>query len=39
MQKPSSFCLQPGAFRLPGEQADWSRWPVVACDQYTSQPD
>ena len=39
MQKPSSFCLQPGAFLLPGEQADWSRWPVVACDQYTSQPE
>ncbi len=39
MSKPSSFCLQPGAFLLPGEQADWSRWPVVACDQYTSQPE
>lgn len=29
----------PGEILLPPEDADWQRWSVVACDQYTSQPD
>jgi len=24
---------------LPNENVDWNKWAVVACDQYTSQPD
>lgn len=24
---------------LPNESVDWNKWSVVACDQYTSQPD
>jgi hypothetical protein len=24
---------------LPGEDVDLTKWSVVACDQYTSQPD
>lgn len=24
---------------LPNENVDWKKWSVVACDQYTSQPD
>ena len=35
----ASFCLRPGCFLLPGSEADLSRWPVVACDQFTSQPE
>ena len=31
--------IHTGRFLLPGEQSCDSRWPVVACDQYTSQPD
>lgn len=29
----------PGEILLPPQNADWGRWSVVACDQYTSQPD
>lgn len=29
----------PGEMLLPPKSADWARWSVVACDQYTSQPD
>ena len=29
----------PGEILLPQKDADWERWSVVACDQYTSQPD
>ncbi len=39
MPLSSSFCLRPGTFLLPGPEADLARWPVVACDQYTSQPE
>ncbi len=31
--------LRQGAFLLPGEGADFRKWSVVACDQYTAQPD
>ena len=39
MPQKDSFCLRPGTFLLPGGTADMARWPVVACDQYTSQPE
>ena len=39
MSLSTSFCLCPGRFLLPGNEIDISRWPVVACDQYTSQPE
>ena len=29
----------PGEILIPQPDADWPRWSVVACDQYTSQPD
>ena len=29
----------PGEILLPQPGADWTRWSVVACDQYTSQPE
>lgn len=29
----------PGEVLLPVKDADWPRWSVVACDQYTAQPD
>lgn len=29
----------PGDILLPPKDTDWARWSVVACDQYTSQPD
>lgn len=29
----------PGEVLLPPKEADWERWSVVACDQYTSQPE
>ena len=31
-------CIHTGHFLLPGAAYTNSRWPVVACDQYTSQP-
>ena len=31
--------FQPGSFLLPNPGIDLSRWAVVACDQYTSQPE
>ena len=39
MSLSTSFCLRPGRFLLPGNEIDMTRWPVVACDQYTSQPE
>ena len=39
MSLSASFCLRPGRFLLPGKDADLSRWAVVACDQFTSQPE
>ena len=39
MSLSTSFCLRPGRFLLPGNETDMTRWPVVACDQYTSQPE
>ena len=31
--------LKPDDIYLPAEGIDLRRWAVVACDQYTSQPD
>ncbi len=39
MTTDRSFCLRAGDFLLPAEDIDMTRWPVVACDQYTSQPE
>ena len=33
------FCLRTGRFLLPGAGIDMQRWAVVACDQFTSQPE
>ncbi len=35
----SKLCIRPGRFLLPNEQVDLSRYAVVACDQYTAQPE
>ena len=32
-------CINPSVFLLPNKGTDLRRWSVVACDQYTSQPD
>lgn len=34
-----SLCVKPGTFYLPAPQADMKAWAVVACDQYTAQPE
>jgi len=34
-----NLCVKPGVFYLPRKTEDYSRWPVVACDQYTAQKD
>ena len=31
--------IAPAKILLPGEKIDLSRWAVLACDQFTSQPD
>ncbi|MBR4359706.1 MAG: DUF1015 domain-containing protein [Clostridia bacterium] len=33
------LCVRPGTFYLPGPQVDMKAWAVVACDQYTAQPE
>ena len=35
----SPIALQVPTLLLPGTGVDLTRWAVVACDQYTSQPD
>lgn len=37
--KPASLPIRPADILLPRPGVDLSRWAVVACDQYTSQPD
>lgn len=37
MESWKDLCVRPGEFCLPRQDGDWSRWPVVACDQYTAQ--
>lgn len=32
-------CTKPAAMLLPAPEIDLEKWAVVACDQYTSQPD
>ena len=32
-------CFQSGTFYLPNASIDPARWAVIACDQYTSQPE
>ena len=32
-------CTKPAAMLLPAPEIDLKKWAVVACDQYTSQPD
>lgn len=32
-------CTKPAAILLPAPEIDLEKWAVVACDQYTSQPD
>lgn len=34
-----AVALQVPTILLPAPNADWTRWAVVACDQYTSQPE
>ena len=33
------LCVKPGAFYLPRPGVDMEKWAVVACDQYTAQPE
>ncbi len=35
----NGLSVRPGTFLLPGEGTDFGKWAVVACDQYTAQPD
>ena len=35
----SDASIHTGRFLLPGQQYATAHWPVVACDQYTSQPE
>ena len=35
----SKLCIRPGRFLLPNETVDISTYAVVACDQYTAQPE
>ena len=39
MKAFDSLCARPGTFYLPGPEYDKKAWAVVACDQYTAQPD
>ena len=32
-------CLHTADILLPAEGIDRKRWPVIACDQFTSQPE
>ncbi len=32
-------CCKPAKILLPKEGADLSKWAVVACDQFTSEPE
>lgn len=34
-----STCFQPAEIMLPDDTIDKSKWSVIACDQFTSQPD
>jgi len=33
------LCVRPGVFYLPGLRESMEKWAVVACDQYTAQPE
>ena len=35
----TATAFRPGRYLLPNREIDLSRWAVVACDQYTSQPE
>ena len=35
----TNHIIAPAKILLPGEKVDLSRWAVLACDQFTSQPD
>lgn len=39
MKEFNAFAVRPAKFLLPGEGIDMQKWSVVACDQYTSQPE
>jgi len=39
MKEFNAFAVRPAKFLLPESGADMKKWSVVACDQYTSQPE
>jgi len=39
MMKKVYDCFQVADILLPPESADISKWAVIACDQYTSEPE
>ncbi len=39
MRDWQTVCVSPGEFLLPKSDADMSAWAVVACDQFTAQPE
>ena len=39
MQDFSVLCVRKGEFLLPGEETDMQAFSVIACDQFTAQPD
>lgn len=39
MQNFERYAFEPAQFLLPGDTAEMEKWAVVACDQFTTQPE